>query len=239
MDNYEVFAPFYDAVLGGRKERVTEYIAPLLKEHAPQASSVLEMACGTGNIMGLLKDEYEIAGFDLSPGMVEVAKQKFPNVDISVADMTDFDLGRTYDVILCLFDSINHLASFDEWKKTFICAQKHLNADGILLFDMNTGTQFGMYRGKEPMGRECGDDYALLQCIAGANDNEVFWNFKIFAKEDDGKFTLHEEHIRERTHPMQDVQDALNEIFSSVSVFAEDEDNPSDKTERLYFVCTK
>ncbi|MDA1208454.1 MAG: class I SAM-dependent methyltransferase [bacterium] len=239
MDNYDAFAPFYDTILGVRKERVVEFITPLLQKHAPKATSLLEIACGTGNIMGEYKDTYEVAGLDLSPCMIKVAKEKFPDVDVRVETMTEFDFGRSFDIIICLFDSINHLASFEEWEQTFASAHKHLNTGGILLFDMNTKAQFDRYRGRDPLGRQYGNDFVIMEEVDGENDMESYSNFKIFAQGDDGKYTMHEEHLRERTYPMAQVSASLDSLFSSVSIYTEKGKPVSDTTERLYFVCEK
>ena len=38
--------------------------------------------------------------------------------------MTRFDLGETFDVVLCVFDSINHLVRFSDWERVFDRARR-------------------------------------------------------------------------------------------------------------------
>ena len=70
---------------------------------------MLELACGTGSILAQLRDEYEVVGVDLSPQMLAIAWEKLPGVELIEGDMTEVRLGRTFDAVLCLYDSINHL----------------------------------------------------------------------------------------------------------------------------------
>lgn len=49
---------------------------------------------------------YSVDGIDLDPEFVEIARRKLPRSLIEHADMVDFDLGRRYDVVVCLFSSI-------------------------------------------------------------------------------------------------------------------------------------
>ncbi|TSA50235.1 class I SAM-dependent methyltransferase, partial [archaeon] len=64
------------------------------------------MACGTGKHIEYLKDQFEIEGLDISREMLEIAHVRNPNVTFHQADMTDFDLGKKFDVITCLFSAI-------------------------------------------------------------------------------------------------------------------------------------
>jgi hypothetical protein len=49
--------------------------------------------------------------------------------------MRDFKLGKTYDVILCLFSSIGYVKTLDNVAKTLTCFKRHLNRDGIILVE--------------------------------------------------------------------------------------------------------
>jgi ubiquinone/menaquinone biosynthesis C-methylase UbiE len=105
--NYEVFAEFYDPVMGERSDSI-ERVKNLIEEYKPDAKTVLELAAGTGSVLKGLADEYEVFGLDLSPKMLEIARQKVPEAQLFEEDMSDFELERTFDVIICVFDSINN-----------------------------------------------------------------------------------------------------------------------------------
>jgi ubiquinone/menaquinone biosynthesis C-methylase UbiE len=105
MQSYDVFAPFYDAVQGDRVEHGA-YLRGLIEKHHPQARDVLELACGTGSVLKQLQDDYQVTGVDRSEEMLAIASAKVPQARLVVGDMTEVRLGRDFDVVLCVYDSI-------------------------------------------------------------------------------------------------------------------------------------
>ena len=106
-DSYEDLGMFYDNIVGDRRE-VTRYVQRLLKKHARNAESVLEIACGTGSILSALDRDYQVAGLDYSETMLRRAAEKVADVPLYHGDMRKFSIERSFDVALCMFDSINH-----------------------------------------------------------------------------------------------------------------------------------
>ena len=137
MTSYDSFAKFYDAVMGEPTARVT-LLQTLIQELHPETESVLELGCGTGAVLKHLHPPYRIAGLDLSEGMLEVARRNVPDATFYQGDMSTFSLPMSFDVILCVFDSINHLTSFAQWQSLFQHVDHHLNAQGLFIFDINT-----------------------------------------------------------------------------------------------------
>jgi SAM-dependent methyltransferase len=64
------------------------------------------VACGTGLHAAVLQKYYKVDGLDLDAKMLAVASQNFPQIPFHQADMADFDLGKQFDAITCLFSSI-------------------------------------------------------------------------------------------------------------------------------------
>jgi len=137
MTSYEKLDRFYDAAMGDRTE-MASYIRRLIRRHKPRARTLLELACGTGAILKILAKSYDVVGLDLSPSMLSIARKKLPQVKFFQRNMVSFDLGRKFDVIICVFDSINHVLEFADWQKIFRNAAQHLEEDGLFLFDINT-----------------------------------------------------------------------------------------------------
>src|SRR3989339_606134 len=125
MSSYDIFAKFYDSVMGDRMmERMA--IEKLIKRHKPFAKSILELGCGTGIFLKYFFDRgYDVAGIDLSEKMLAVARRRIPDADLFIQDMTKFSLAKRYDVILCLFDSINHVLTYDNWEELFFRVQSN------------------------------------------------------------------------------------------------------------------
>ena len=74
----------------------------VIDRYVPSARSLLDVACGTGKHLEHLQHHYRVAGVDISPAMLDVARRRLPGVPLHVGDMVDFELGRTFDVVTCL-----------------------------------------------------------------------------------------------------------------------------------------
>ena len=61
---------------------------------------VLDMCCGMGNLLGRLPNEYNAYGFDIDRNAVKVAKHLYPNANIGVADICDYDPEQKFDIVI-------------------------------------------------------------------------------------------------------------------------------------------
>jgi len=71
---------------------------------------VLEVGCGTGNLLFLAKPEFGV-GVDISEKMISIAKQKYrahKNLSFVVSDITAYETDTKFDYML-FFDVIEHL----------------------------------------------------------------------------------------------------------------------------------
>ena len=134
----------YDALMSTVPyRRWVEYVEKLLKRVRASPRTVLDIACGTGNVTFALADRgYRIAGTDLSEPMLAIAREKgqrqHRGVTFAQADMRTLSLPDTYDLAVCLYDSINYLLSLDDVRKAFQSAYSVLNPGGHYIFDVNT-----------------------------------------------------------------------------------------------------
>jgi SAM-dependent methyltransferase len=236
LPSYDVFAPFYDAVQGDRA-RHARYLRSLIKRHAPRARTLLELACGTGSILKQLWTHYDVTGLDLSEEMLEVASEKVPGIPLFRGDMRTFELGERFDVVLCVYDSINHLLRFDEWKAVFTGAHRHLNDNGVFIFDINTQRRLSEGAGRPPMVEWFGDANLMLLEITGAGRGVVNWGARVFERVADDEYRLHSEDIPEISFPPERIRAALEKLFSRVWIYDAQRSRPTAKSERLHFVC--
>lgn len=237
MISYEKFAPFYDAVMGDRESAIAEVLL-LLKKHHPACESVLELACGTGAILEGLKSNYQVEGLDLSPDMLRVARKKLKGVKFHKASMTSFNLKERFDAIICVFDSINHLTSFTDWKRVFSCSHQHLNEGGVLLFDVNTPAKLESF-GRSPVWVHHFDGHYLLMDVTCDKKFLSQWDIKVFERRSNGDYRLHQEVIQEKAFPHSKIKDALSVKFSKVKVVDLKARRVSSKSEKLHFIATK
>lgn len=96
---------------------------------------LLDMACGTGIHAGLLSKYYEVVGTDLNSEMLKVARKKHPGIHFLQSDMRNFDIGRKFDVVTCLFSAIGYMRTKTELRQAIKCMSRHLLPGGILLVE--------------------------------------------------------------------------------------------------------
>jgi SAM-dependent methyltransferase len=76
------------------------------------ATTVLEPGCGSGRMLVALADRgCRVVGIDRSPRMVEISLARLgTRGEVFEADMTHFDLGRTFDGAVCPINTLLHLS---------------------------------------------------------------------------------------------------------------------------------
>ncbi len=237
MTSYEKLDRFYDAAMGDRTE-MASYIRRLIRRHKPRARTLLELACGTGAILKILAKSYDVVGLDLSPSMLSIARKKLPQVKFFQRNMVSFDLGRKFDVIICVFDSINHVLKFADWQKIFCKAAQHLEPDGLFLFDINTEAKLERLISAPTWVHKFGRNLEFINVTDGRR-GIANWNIRVFEHRRGNKYGLFEEDIKQISFPVEKIRDALRKQFTSIKVIDPTARRPSAKSDRLYFVCKR
>jgi SAM-dependent methyltransferase len=136
MENFKAYSKYYDLLYGDKDYKAeVNYVAKQIKTFAPNAKSILEFGSGTGKHGMMLQEKgYKVFGLDQSEYMVAEAKKR--GLDSQVADISNFKLKEKYDAIVSLFHVVCYLTSNEALVATFKNANKHLNKDGIFLFDL-------------------------------------------------------------------------------------------------------
>ena len=237
--SYHAFARFYDAVQGDGFEH-SVFVRELIERYHPAARTVLELACGTGSILKHLQSDYEVIGLDLSAPMLAVAAEKLPGVRLVEADMTEFDLAERFDVVLCVYDSINHLLDFARWQDVFARAHEHLNDGGIFVFDINTQRRLAALSGHQPAVRWFGDGHLLVMDVRDeGRSGIVVWRMRIFENRARDEYLLHSEDIREVSFARVQIEESLHDRFRRVSAHDRRRKRPTAASERVHFVAVK
>jgi SAM-dependent methyltransferase len=247
---YDSLARHYDAVTGDSSTE-TAFIDGVIKRAHPAPVTLLEVACGTGGILASLAGRYLVAGLDISPGMLAVAREKLPEgTPLHLADMSRFRLGVKFDAVICVYHGINHLLGFPAWESFFDCARRHLNDGGVLVFDTYTIGSLQVMAGSPEIVQEFGAN--SLHIKVRASDEPVFdWHIEVRERQRDGGYALLREKIRTAAFPPERIQKALSERFAAIEIFesdggASDESGGGDESggagdesgSRTWFVCT-
>lgn len=136
MTVFNKYARYYD-LLYRDKDYAEEanFIRSLVQKHAPNASSILELGCGTGKHAEMLsKMGYEILGIDMSRDMLEAASRRLGDLEEKQAARLSFDCGdirtyrteRCFDAVLSLFHVMSYQTANKDLQDVFETAKVHL-----------------------------------------------------------------------------------------------------------------
>jgi SAM-dependent methyltransferase len=128
---------FYDAIYSWKDYSAeAERIDAAIRSRRPGAETLLDVACGTGKHLELLRDRYQVEGVDLDPEMLEIAGARLgPGVPLHVGDMRDFDLAREFDVVTCLFSSIGYARTEDDLRRAVGTLFRHAGPGSVVLVE--------------------------------------------------------------------------------------------------------
>lgn len=127
--------------------RYAAQIERLLRRYRQTPRIVLELACGTGSLTALLAQRgYEMIGCDLSPDMLNRAREKCQGLEIPPVficqDMCELDLYGTVQAAVCCLDSVNYLTDRRRLRRAFSRVSLFLEPGGLFLFDVKTPELF-------------------------------------------------------------------------------------------------
>ncbi len=245
MDTYNIFLEYYDKIvrwINSPLEDEVEFLNELIEMHKWKDKSkitVLETACGTSTVAKEFKKLwYNITWLDINPKMIEKAKENLDEKDLILWDMTNFDLKKTFDVILCNYNSICHLLTWQDWQKFFQMSYNHLETWWILIFDINTLFEFENITRDFAQFYNFGEDTVCLEMFKKTWYYE--WLIKIFKKANDWRYDLIQETVKENSFPIEMIKKELkNKGFKVLEMIDFHFGNVNEQSERVYFVCKK
>jgi SAM-dependent methyltransferase len=129
-------ARFYDALYEFKDYAGTAaHLRTMIRELHPQAKTLLDVACGSGRHLELLRADYDVTGLDLGAELLRVARERLPDVPLHEADMRSFELGRTFDVVTCMFSSIGYARTADGMRAAVASMGRHVAPGGLLFIE--------------------------------------------------------------------------------------------------------
>src|SRR6516165_1677129 len=132
LDNPELFDAIYRFKNYARESK---YLRTLINAVVPCARTLLDVACGTGEHAEFLKHHYAVDGIDINDHYLSAARLKNPSGIYIRADMTDFDLGRSYDVVTCLFSAIGIGRTFERLERAVMRMARHVKPAALLIIE--------------------------------------------------------------------------------------------------------
>lgn len=143
-ESYGALSRWYDRLNDGIDyERWAELVGAFF----PEGGSILDLACGTGNMtLPLAARGFDMIGIDLSCDMLALAREKAEAAGREILflqqNMTSIDLYGTVDGAVCCLDGINYLTDEDSLYACFSSVARFLCAGARFVFDVNTPYKF-------------------------------------------------------------------------------------------------
>jgi predicted TPR repeat methyltransferase len=165
---FDGFAPHFDERLAQLDYRAPRLAADLVGRHGPAPASleILDLGCGTG-LCGPLLRSYarRLVGIDLSPGMLEKARERGAYDALEAAEITAYlaPLDGVFDLVV----STDVFCYFGDLTAALAGAAKALRRGGCLILTVEhlRGGEAGLEYRLEPYGRYSHADTYLRRLL--------------------------------------------------------------------------
>lgn len=240
MDAYgKDFSAVYNDRWGFYGIKMWPFLSEVVGRHQPKAETWLDLCCGAGSLLELVCEKgFSATGVDISRHQLKHARQNAPCAKLVRADVREFSLPGKFDVITCMFDSLNYLTTKRDLTRAFRRARRHLHDEGLFIFDLNTfeglrSRWCSVSTIREPDRMIIMDSSFDQRCALGRG------LITGFIKEGRLWRRFEEEHV-ERGYTPQEIDDLLESVgFSFRKYDAERLSRPRKNSPRLLYVCRR
>ncbi|RBP02395.1 class I SAM-dependent methyltransferase [Rossellomorea aquimaris] len=246
--SYERFAYVYDYLMQDVPyDGWLEFVNKQAEAYSIQGESVLDIACGTGELsLRLVRDGYDVTGVDLSRDMLMVAQEKALEMNVKLnlfqQDMSKLDSLGEYDLITIFCDSLNYLEDGKDVENTFKSVYAHLKQDGLFLFDVHSIYKMTQIFINQTFTLTDEHVSYIWDCFPGEVPNSVEHELTFFVKDEEtNQYERVEELHKQRTYPILTLKEWLKDAgFEVLNVSADfTGEAPADHSERIFFTCKK
>lgn len=251
MSGYSVFSKYYDVLTENidYAERA-EYFEKLIRRFGGKAGGILlDLACGTGSLSEeMAKLGYDVIGVDGSEEMLSEALDKKLESGLPIQylcqDMTELDMFGTIDVTICALDSLNHLESLSDIKRTIEKVSLFCEPGGLFLFDMNTPYKHKNTLADKTYVYDMEDIFCVWQNeYEGGADERVNIYLDFFEKSDGekGLYSRSSEDFSEIAFERDIIEDMLSKAgFELLAEYDYDTDeSPTEASEKIVYAARK
>lgn len=132
------YAAAYDALYGDKDYAAEcDLLERVFARYGANVKRVLDLGCGTGAHSALLAERgYNVTGVDRSEDMLRQARLRTASARFERADITDVDLGETFDAVVIMFAVLGYLTSNAAVRSALQVARRHLRPGGVVFADI-------------------------------------------------------------------------------------------------------
>lgn len=114
-----------------------EQLLEWLRRNNVNVETALDLGCGTGVLCETLYEQgIRADGMDLSESMIAIARESRPELHYDVANMITFRPEKTYDLVTCTGDALNHIIAPKDVERVFENVYAYLRSGGYFIFDI-------------------------------------------------------------------------------------------------------
>lgn len=201
MTNFQQYSKYYDLLYKDKNyKEESQYVIDKINEFSPNAKQMLELGSGSGShAYYFCEAGFEITGIERSEDMIAVSKsKKIIGFNPVLGDISSFELSERFDVALSLFHVVSYLTDNESLINCFKTTHKHLNSDGIFMFDVWYSPAVYHQKPETRIKRLENDEIEIIRLAESKVDyekNEVAVNFEVIIKD---KLTHITEKIKEQ-----------------------------------------
>ena len=232
------FASIYNENWNFSANKVWPLLYKTVRSKIKKPATWLDLCCGTGLLLDKVSTKgIQATGVDFSKYQLQHARRNAPQAHFICKDIRAFEFPETYDVITCMFDSLNYITRKNEITRIFRRVHKNLSPEGLFIFDINTFQ--GIKDGWSQTTVRHGKDYTLL--LEGSfNEKKALGQLDITGFIKQGlfyrKFT--ETHI-EKGYDPSDIEELLAKTgFRFKKMDGQTFKTARKKSGRLLYICS-
>jgi len=195
-----------------------DYLESIFSRNKLNVTDLLEFGSGTGSHATIFGNRgFRVFGIEQSAKMVAQAKTS-ENFICQQGDIRSLHLDKTFDAVLSLFHVISYQVSNNDVKAVFLNAAKHLNSNGLFIFDFWYSPAVYDQKPENRIKRMFNNECEILRIAEPKvinSENRVDVTYTIFVKNliTNSFKTIHE------THSMRHFSLPEIELFASFSGF--------------------
>ncbi|MDP4162298.1 MAG: class I SAM-dependent methyltransferase [Bacillota bacterium] len=246
--SYEKFAYLYDELMKDAPyHRWAEFVMAKLEQYGINNRSLLDLACGTGELsIRLSKEGFDVTGVDLSSDMLAVAMKKAEaegcKIPFFQQDMSKLEGLGLFGTVGIFCDSLNYLKTEQEVFDTFVKVHNHLHEDGIFFFDVHSIFKVSQLFIDHTFTFNSDQLAYIWDSFAGEYPNSVEHELSFFVlDEKTEKYDRYDEVHFQRTYSVKQYTEWLESAgFELLEVSADFEDTqPNEESERIFFIAKR
>lgn len=143
-DPFTAIAQYYDDLMARVPyDMWVDYVEELFQRHGGSGQRALDLATGTGAVaIRLAQRGYQVTGVDRSRSMLAEARRKSNEAGLTITwrccDITRLSLRGSFDLAVCLYDSVNYVIDPEALAAAFVRVARVLEPGGLFIFDINS-----------------------------------------------------------------------------------------------------